>query len=734
MYTSAFYLSQALGDLHKTFLERIGKSDLAEETVTYLDACKLMFGPNFTAICPLGGSIVDVKEVLNKENQRVNLISKDFQTFNMQNFNTLYSFCRDIDLDIETNTDKYSLPSGGMSLHKLKNFFDVFYSIYENAVDQSEGTDWMQMKQNHFLAHVSRVSSLEDGQTSLVLAFMCLNPGITFEALGNLNPTAMLFTSGTLSPMEGYGEELGVYFETKLSCPHVINPEQQVFARVVKKSLNRQTLTFGWQSRNNNEMCQDLGNSIINLANHIPGGMLVFFPSYNFMESCLDLWRRTNFEERTSFFQKLDSKKAICVERKDRKAQEANLQRFIKHYKTGAIFFGVCGGKLSEGIDFSDDMARCVLIIGIPYGNFKDHKIQAKMDYMTTVARKDPGNASRMNGSMWYETRAIRSMNQALGRVIRHSKDYGCVLLLDERMDQKNRIGQLSSWIRDQVKVEELLVKIIKPLRDFFQDKEVLTEKTQMEIDAAQQAIVGEESTMFPRRVSNNFLEDSRSMARPAKVKPFVPPKKAKKSNELFGMGMLGTLNNLGASGTEESEKEHEANRKPRDLLNIETGSESNMTDGEEMMDGKQDWSRRAVQSKGLAAASTRATKYLGPDKENRIPEASRPMFTSTVLRAQPTEESLSVRPIEQEHSASSNLAVIEKTPVSQEVTGFKCKICYVSYDYLLAAPCGHSNCQECWKKYCDMNTDKTKKTKQLVKCPMCKENVDPKKLLKIYS
>lgn len=712
----------------------MGSCDLAEETLTYLDACKLLLGPNFSAISPLGGSILDVKEVLNKENQRVSLISKDFQTFNAHNFNTLYSFCRDIDTDIETNTDKYSLPSGGISLHKLKNFFDVFYSIYENAVDQMESTDWMRIKQNHFLAHVSRASSLEDGQTSLVLAFMCLNPGITFEELGNMHPTAMLFTSGTLSPMDGYGEELGVYFQTKLSCPHVINPEQQVFARVVKKSLNRQTLTFNWQSRSNNEMCQDLGNSIINLANHIPGGMLVFFPSYTFMESCLDLWRRTIFEEQTSFYHKLDSKKSICVERKDRKAQETNLQKFLKYYKTGAVFFGVCGGKLSEGIDFSDDMARCVLIIGIPYSNFKDHKTQAKMDYMSTVAKKARGNAPRMTGSMWYETMALRTMNQALGRVIRHRKDYGCVLLLDERMDNKNKIMQLSSWIRDYVKVEELLVKVIKPLRDFFQDKEVFTEQTQMELDAAQQAILAEETNGFPRRISNNYLEDSRQQPRPAKVKPFVPPKRARRSNELFGLGMLGTLNNLGTLGAEESEREQSNLPKSRDLLNIETGSESNMTDGEDMIDGRQDWSRRAIPSKGFAATSTRATKNLGPDKENTVPEGSRQLNNSTAFRVQPVEQSLSLRAADQELSATSNLAVLDKQPVSQEVPGFKCKICFVSHDYLLAAPCGHSNCQECWKKYIEVNTDKSKKTKQLVKCPMCKENVDPKKLLKIYS
>jgi len=32
----------------------------------------------------------------------------------------------------------------------------------------------------------------------------------------------------------------------------------------------------------------------------------------------------------------------------------------------GAIFFCYCRGRVSEGIDFTDEMARAVVLIGIP--------------------------------------------------------------------------------------------------------------------------------------------------------------------------------------------------------------------------------------------------------------------------------------------------------------------------------------------------------------------------------
>lgn len=42
-------------------------------------------------------------------------------------------------------------------------------------------------------------------------------------------------------------------------------------------------------------------------------------------------------------------------------------------------------------------------------------------------------------------------MNQAIGRVIRHVKDYGAVFLCDERYSSNN--VEISKWMRDRKKV-----------------------------------------------------------------------------------------------------------------------------------------------------------------------------------------------------------------------------------------------------------------------------------------
>ena len=42
--------------------------------------------------------------------------------------------------------------------------------------------------------------------------------------------------------------------------------------------------------------------------------------------------------------------------------------------REGAILFAVCRGKASEGIDFADEMARAVILIGVPYPSITDKR------------------------------------------------------------------------------------------------------------------------------------------------------------------------------------------------------------------------------------------------------------------------------------------------------------------------------------------------------------------------
>lgn len=47
--------------------------------------------------------------------------------------------------------------------------------------------------------------------------------------------------------------------------------------------------------------------------------------------------------------------------------------------RTGALMLAVFRGKVSEGIDFTDNLARCVITVGIPYPNTMDEQVSSAL-------------------------------------------------------------------------------------------------------------------------------------------------------------------------------------------------------------------------------------------------------------------------------------------------------------------------------------------------------------------
>lgn len=48
--------------------------------------------------------------------------------------------------------------------------------------------------------------------------------------------------------------------------------------------------------------------------------------------------------------------------------------------KGGAILMAVCRGRVSEGLDFKDELCRCVMIIAPPLASFVDPKVLIKQE------------------------------------------------------------------------------------------------------------------------------------------------------------------------------------------------------------------------------------------------------------------------------------------------------------------------------------------------------------------
>lgn len=130
-------------------------------------------------------------------------------------------------------------------------------------------------------------------------------------------------------------------------------------------------------------------------------------------------------------------------------------------------------GKISEGLDFADFYGRAVVIIGIPFGPFEDPKIRLKKECLD---RNRTAENQLTTGDEWYRLDAVRAINQAIGRVIRHKNDYGAILLLDDKFSKNSIKQNISSWIKNHLKDQSChytpFGAIIDSLKHFFEQAE----------------------------------------------------------------------------------------------------------------------------------------------------------------------------------------------------------------------------------------------------------------------
>lgn len=135
---------------------------------------------------------------------------------------------------------------------------------------------------------------------------------------------------------------------------------------------------------------------------------MCFFSSYDYLETFY------SFLEEVKGLDEIRKKKIIFKEPRLSGQVEKMLTDYASATKSksnsGAILFSVVGGKLSEGMNFSDDLARCVIVIGMPYPNKNSPELTEKMSYLD---RKFGAGS----GAEYYENICLKSVNQCIGNV-----------------------------------------------------------------------------------------------------------------------------------------------------------------------------------------------------------------------------------------------------------------------------------------------------------------------------
>ncbi|NXP44839.1 DDX11 helicase, partial [Heliornis fulica] len=294
------------------------------------------------------------------------------------------------------------------------------------------------------------------GQSSL--KFLLLNPAVHFtKVVGECR--AVIIAGGTMQPVSDFREQLlagaGVDPErvVEFSCGHVIPPEN-ILPIILCSGPSNQQLEFTYQMRDRPQMMDETGRTLYNVCNVVPGGVVCFFPSYEYEKLVYAHWEGTGLLSRLAARKKVfqEPKKASQVEQ-----VLAEYSRCIKRCSqaggqvTGALLLSVVGGKMSEGINFSDELGRCVVMVGMPYPNIKSPELQEKMTWLDKTMPRAAGQAP---SRVLVENLCMKAVNQSIGRAIRHQKDFASILLLDHRYSRPAVLSKLPPWIRERTRVQ----------------------------------------------------------------------------------------------------------------------------------------------------------------------------------------------------------------------------------------------------------------------------------------
>ncbi|SCV71178.1 BQ2448_2766 [Microbotryum intermedium] len=289
------------------------------------------------------------------------------------------------------------------------------------------------------------------GKVEVTLKYMLLAPSESFRDVAE-EARSVILAGGTMAPMSDFRDQLFPYLPIErfstFSCGHVVPPDH-IASFAVSKGPSGGSLEFKFDRRKDEKLLDELGQSIANLTNVIPHGIVVFVPSYDFLFQVQARWEKTNVITR------LGQRKKVFWEPKATSEVDLILREYSSAITTpqfkGAILFAVVGAKLSEGINFANEMARAVIICGIPYPNAQSTELKERMNFLKATApreaKTDPG--------------------QVLCRAIRNSTDWAAIILLDARYQHPSKQSQLPRWLGEDVRNVEGFGQLMKEVVGF---------------------------------------------------------------------------------------------------------------------------------------------------------------------------------------------------------------------------------------------------------------------------
>ncbi|XP_050526879.1 putative ATP-dependent RNA helicase DDX11-like protein 8 isoform X2 [Daktulosphaira vitifoliae] len=310
------------------------------------------------------------------------------------------------------------------------------------------------------------------------LKFLLLNPAVHFKEIVE-KARSVIVSGGTMEPISEFKDQLFNFKNDdcdrilQFNCGHVV-PSDHILPLIVCSGPSGKLLDFSYQERSSAKILNEIGSVLENVCRTVPAGIVCFFPSYDYEKLVYQ------HLEKNKIINRISEKKKVFREPKSTNQVDDVLKNYSLSIKkamsssdsklTGALLFSVIGGKLSEGLNFSDDLGRCVIVVGLPYPNIKSAELQEKMNYLDT-------HMSKGSGQQYYENLCMKAVNQSIGRSVRHQQDYAAVLLLDHRYKKENVCNALPKWLQSSLQIHTTFGAAFSQLNKFFAEKKKVKER-----------------------------------------------------------------------------------------------------------------------------------------------------------------------------------------------------------------------------------------------------------------
>ncbi|HEX2955659.1 MAG TPA: ATP-dependent DNA helicase [Chitinispirillaceae bacterium] len=291
---------------------------------------------------------------------------------------------------------------------------EVFVAECEQYLIRNQGVDNDPLLQLYFDSMIFlKIAELFDSrytfvvtvnETEVIAKLFCVDPSFLMsETLKRGRST--IFFSATLAPLEYYRKILGGTENDKLIA----------LSSPFDKS-NRCILVAGDVStryQNREKSVNVLAGYLQNVIEHKMGNYMVFFPSYQYMNSVVSIIKQS-----TSFRLITQSPQMKEPER------DAFLENFKENPRETVVGFCVLGGLFSDGIDLKSDRLIGSIIVGVGLP-----QICTERD----IIRDYFSNNQGCGFEYAYLYPGMNKVMQAAGRVIRSENDRGIIVLIDER-------------------------------------------------------------------------------------------------------------------------------------------------------------------------------------------------------------------------------------------------------------------------------------------------------------